>query len=127
VDSESPLPTEDDERLAQLLGPARAMLGRVEIMTLGTRRAMSTCLLGSVFCLSAAVGAGALIFLAPTYDRAVILAGVTVFIILSALFAYGIAVMRFDLVPLNAFSQELRAGIRSAEQTLFKDWPELQS
>ena len=36
----------------------------------------------------------------------------------------GIAVLRYDLLPLNTFGQELRGGLRNAEQALFDEPPE---
>ena len=49
---------EDDDRLSQLVGPARALLARTEALTVSTQRSMSRCLLGAVFFLCAAAGAG---------------------------------------------------------------------
>jgi hypothetical protein len=118
--------TEDDERLTQSIGPARAMLARVDTLALSTQRLISRCFLGAVFCLSGAVAAAALIIIASGYDKGVIVVAVVALVVCAGLFAYAIALLRFDLIPLNAFGQELRSGLRNAERTLFEEWPELQ-
>jgi hypothetical protein len=118
--------TEDDERLTQLVGPARAMLARVDALALSTQRSISSCFLGAVFCLSGALAAAALIIVASGYDKGVIVVAVLALVVCAGLFVYAIALLRFDLIPLNAFGQELRSGLRSAEHALFEEWPELQ-
>jgi hypothetical protein len=117
---------EDDERLAQLIGPARAMLARVDGLTLSTQRAIASCLFGVVFCLSgaAAAGAAAVIVIAPGHDKGIVVVAAAALVACAGLFGYAIAVMRYDLLPLNTFGQELRGGLRNAEQALFEDSPE---
>ena len=116
---------EDDDRLSQLVGPARALLARTEALTLSTQRSMSQCLLGGVFFLCAAGGAGALTPFAAPENRGVVIAGAVLFAVAAGLLVYGMGQLRFDLGPLNAFSQELRAGLRNAEQAYIDD-PEAQ-
>ena len=115
---------EDDDRLSQLVGPARALLARTEALTLSTQRSLSQCLLGAVFFLCAALGTGALLPFAAVDNRGVIVAGVVVFAGAAGLLFYGMSILRFDLAPLNAFSQELRNGLRNAEQAYFDAPPE---
>lgn len=117
---------EDDDRLSQLVGPARALLARTEALTLSTQRSMSQCLLGGVFFLCAAIGAGALTPFAAPENRAVVIAGAVVLALAAGLLFYGMSQLRFDLGPLNAFSQELRNGLRNAEQAYIDD-PEARS
>lgn len=116
---------EDDDRLSQLVGPARALLARTEALTLATQRSMSQCLLGAVFFLCAAIGAGALTPFAAIDNRVVVVAGAVVFAAAAGLLFYGMNQLRFDLGPLSAFSQELRNGLRNAEQAYIDD-PEAQ-
>lgn len=116
---------EDDDRLSQLVGPARALLARTEALTLSTQRSMSQCLLGAVFFLCAAIGAGALTPFASTDKQVVVISGAVVFAAVSGLLFYGMSQLRFDLGPLNAFGQELRTGLRNAEQAYIDD-PEAQ-
>jgi hypothetical protein len=116
---------EDDDRLSQLVGPARALLARTEALTLSTQRSMSQCLLGAVFFLCAALGAGALTPFAAIENRVVVVAGAVVFAAAAGLLFYGMSQLRFDLGPLGAFSQELRNGLRNAEQAYIDD-PEAQ-
>jgi hypothetical protein len=117
---------EDDERLAQLIGPARAMLARVDGLALTAQRTIARCLFGVVFCLSgaAAAVAAAIILIAPGNDKGVVVAAAVVLAAFAALLGYAIAVLRMDLIPLNTFGQELRTGLRSAEQSLSEEWPE---
>lgn len=117
---------EDDDRMSQLVGPARALLARTEALTLSTQRSMSQCLLGAVFFLCAALGTGALLPFAAIDNRAVIVAGAAVFAVAAFLLFYGMSILRFDLAPLNAFSQELRNGLRTAEQAYIDEPPEAQ-
>ena len=117
---------EDDDRLSQLVGPARALLARTEALTLSTQRSMSQCLLGGVFFLCAAAGAGALTPFAAPENRVVVVVGAVLFAVASGLLFYGMSQLRFDLSPLNAFGQELRNGLRNAEQAYIDD-PEAQS
>jgi hypothetical protein len=117
------LTAEDDERLALLLGPARAMLARVEAIVLTTQRSASGCLLGAVFCGCASLGMGALLPFAQEGSRIVIIAAAAVFFVAAALLLWGMSVLRFDLGPLGAFGGELRSGLRNAEQAYF-DGPE---
>jgi hypothetical protein len=117
---------EDDDRLSQLVGPARALLARTEALTLATQRSMSQCLLGGVFFLCAALGAGALTPFAAPENRAVVIAGAVVLALAAGLLFYGMSQLRFDLGPLNAFCQELRSGLRNAEQAYIDD-PEARS
>jgi hypothetical protein len=117
---------EDDDRLSQLVGPARALLARTEALTLATQRSMSQCLLGGVFFLCAALGAGALTPFAAPENRAVVVAGAVVLALAAGLLFYGMSQLRFDLGPLNAFSQELRNGLRNAEQAYIDD-PEAEA
>lgn len=117
---------EDDDRLSQLVGPARALLAHTEALTLSTQRSMSQCLLGAVFFLCAALGTGALLPFAAVENRGVILAGAAAFLIAAGLLFYGMSVLRFDLGPLNAFGQELRHGLRNAEQAYLDEPPESQ-
>jgi hypothetical protein len=116
----TPYPEEDD-RLSQLMGPARALLARTEALTLSTQRSMSQCLLGGVFFLCAALGAGALTPFAAPANQAVVIAGAVVLAVAAGLLFYGMSQLRFDLGPLNAFSQELRSGLRNAEQAYLDD------
>ncbi len=117
---------EDDDRLSQLVGPARALLARTEALTLSTQRSMSQCLLGGVFFLCAAIGAGALTPFAAPDNRGVIVAGAVVLALAAGLLFYGMSQLRFDLGPLSAFTQELRTGLRNAEQAYIDD-PEAQA
>ena len=117
---------EDDDRLSQLVGPARALLARTEALTLSTQRSMSQCLLGAVFFLCAAIGAGALTPFASADKQVVVIGGAVLFAVASGLLFYGMSQLRFDLGPLNAFGQELRTGLRNAEQAYIDD-PEAQS
>ncbi len=118
--------TEDDERLSQLIGPARAMLARVDGLILDTQRAIARCLIGVVFCLSgaAAAVAASLIVIAPGQDKGVVVAAAVALVACAGLLGYAVAVLRLDIAPLNAFGQELRAGLRNAEQALVEEWPE---
>lgn len=116
---------EDDDRLSQLVGPARALLARTEALTLATQRSMSQCLLGAVFFLCAALGAAALTPFAAIESRVVVVAGAVVFAAAAGLLFYGMSLLRYDLAPLGAFSQELRTGLRNAEQAYIDD-PEAQ-
>jgi hypothetical protein len=116
---------EDDDRLSQLVGPARALLARTEALTLSTQRSMMQCLLWGVFFLCAAAGAGALTPFAAPENRGVVIAGAVVFALAAALLFYGMSQLRFDIGPLSAFSQELRGGLRNAEQAYIDD-PEAQ-
>ncbi|MGZ6010725.1 MAG: hypothetical protein ACXWK0_02730 [Caulobacteraceae bacterium] len=116
---------EDDDRLSQLVGPARALLARTEALTMSTQRSMSQCLLGGVFFLCASAGAGALTPFAAPENRGVVVAGAVVFALASGLLFYGMSQLRFDLGPLGAFTQELRTGLRNAEQAYIDD-PEAQ-
>jgi hypothetical protein len=112
---------EDDDRLSQLVGPARALLARTEAVTLSTQRSMSQCLLGAVFFLCAAGGAGALTPFAAPENQGVVIAGAVVFALAAGLLFYAMSQLRFDLGPLSAFAQELRAGLRNAEQAYTDD------
>lgn len=116
---------EDDDRLSQLIGPARALLARTDALTLTTQRSMMRCLLAGVFFLCAALGAGALTPFAAIENRVVVVTGAVVFGVAAALLFYGMNQLRFDLGPLHAFSQELRQGLRNAEQACIDD-PEAQ-
>jgi hypothetical protein len=116
---------EDDDRLSQLVGPARALLARTEAMTLSTQRSMMQCLLGGVFFICAAGGAGALTPFAAPENRGVVIVGAVLLAVVAGLLFYGMGQLRFDLGPLNAYSQELRAGLRNAEQAYIDD-PEAQ-
>jgi hypothetical protein len=116
---------EDDDGLPQLVGPARALLARTEALTLATQRSMMRCLLAAVFFLCAALGAGALTPFAAVENRVVVVAGAVVFGLAAALLFYGMNQLRFDLGPLHAFTQELRQGLRNAEQAYIDD-PEVQ-
>jgi hypothetical protein len=116
---------EDDDRLSQLVGPARALLARTEALTLSTQRSMMQCLLGGVFFLCAAGGAGALTPFAAAENRGVVIVGAVLLAVVAGLLFYGMSQLRFDLGPLNAFSQELRTGLRNAEQAYIDD-PEAQ-
>jgi hypothetical protein len=120
----TPYPEEDD-RLSQLVGPARALLARTEALTLTTQRSMMQCLLGGVFFLCAAIGAGALTPFAAPDNRGVVIAGAVLLAVAAGLLFYGMSQLRFDLGPLNAFCQELRNGLRNAEQAYIDD-PEAQ-
>jgi hypothetical protein len=117
------LTAEEDERLALLLGPSRAMLARVEALTLTTQRSASGCLLGAVFCFCASLGMGALFPFAQEGNRIVIVAAAAVFFLAAGLLLWAMSVLRFDLSPLGAFGGELRGGLRNAEQAYF-DGPE---
>ena len=121
----APTYAEDDDRLSQLVGPARALLARTEALTLSTQRSMSQCLLGGVFFLCAAGGAGALTPFAAPENRGVVIVGAVLLAVVAGLLFYGMSQLRFDLGPLNAFSQELRSGLRNAEQAYIDD-PEAQ-
>lgn len=112
---------EDDDRLSQLVGPARALLARTEALTLSTQRSMMQCLLGGVFFLCAAGGAGALTPFAAPENRGVVIAGAVLFAVAAGLLFYGMSQLRFDIGPLNAYTQELRAGLRNAEQAYIDD------
>ena len=112
---------EDDDRLSQLVGPARALLARTEALTLSTQRSMMQCLLAGVFFLCAAAGAGALTPFAAPENRGVVIAGAVVFAMAAGLLFYGMSQLRFDLGPLGAFTQELRTGLRNAEQAYIDD------
>jgi hypothetical protein len=112
---------EDDDRLSQLVGPARALLARTEALTLSTQRSMMQCLLAGVFFLCAAGGAGALTPFAAPENRGVVIAGAVLFAVAAGLLFYGMSQLRFDIGPLNAYSQELRAGLRNAEQAYIDD------
>lgn len=116
----------DDERLAQLIGPARVMLARLDVMILTTQRSISRSLLGAVFCFCAALGMGALIPFATGDNRLVLGVASAVLAIAAGCFAYRIAVLRFDLAPLNAFTQELRTGLRNAETASLDDVEDLE-
>ena len=118
---------EDDDRLSQLVGPARALLAHTEALTLTTQRSMSQCLLGAVFFLCAALGPGALLPFAAVDNRGVIVAGAAAFLIAAGLLFYGMGVLRYDLGPLQAFTQELRNGLRNAEQAYIDEPPEAQA
>jgi hypothetical protein len=128
---EEPDPSQatEDERLAQLIGPARAMLARVDALALATRRSISSCLFGVVFCLSGAVAAGALLVFAPGYDKGVVVVVVAIgaLVVSAGLCGYVITVLRLDLIPLNTFGQELRGGLRNGEHALFEEFPEIQA
>jgi len=117
----TPYIEEDDERLSQLVGPARALLARTEALTLSTQRSMMQCLLGGVFFLCAAGGAGALTPFAQPENRGVVIVGAVLLAVVAGLLFYGMSQLRFDLGPLNAFSQELRTGLRNAEQAYIDD------
>ncbi len=123
MESFAPPYAEDDDRLSQLVGPARALLARTEALTLSTQRSMSRCLLGAVFFLCAAIGAGAMLPFAAPENRGVLAAGAVVFAVAAGLLIYGMSILRFDLGPLNAFSQELRNGLRNAEQAYIDEPP----
>jgi hypothetical protein len=112
---------EDDDRLSQLVGPARALLARTEAMTLSTQRSMMQCLLGGVFFICAAGGAGALTPFAAPENRGVVIVGAVLLAAVAGLLFYGMSQLRFDLGPLNAYTQELRAGLRNAEQAYIDD------
>jgi hypothetical protein len=116
---------EDDDRLSQLVGPARALLARTEALTLSTQRSMMQCLLGGVFFICAAGGAGALTPFAAPENRGVVIVGAVLLAVVGGLLFYGMGQLRFDLGPLNAYSQELRTGLRNAEQAYIDD-PEAQ-
>ena len=116
---------EDDDRLSQLVGPARSLLARTEALTLSTQRQMMQCLLGGVFFLCAAGGAGALTPFAQPENRGVVIVGAVLLAVVAGLLFYGMSQLRFDLGPLNAFTQELRAGLNKAEQA-YVDEPEVQ-
>jgi hypothetical protein len=115
--------TGDDERLSLLIGPARAMLARVDALSLKTQRSIAACLFGVVFCLSgaAAAAAAAVAIVAPGQDKAVVIVAAVGMAACAGLFGYAIAVLRVDLIPLSTFGQELRGGLRNAEQALFDD------
>jgi hypothetical protein len=51
----------------------------------------------------------------------VVIAGAVVFALAAGLLFYAMSQLRFDLGPLSAFSQELRAGLRNAEQAYTDD------
>lgn len=112
---------EDDDRLSQLVGPGRALLARTEALTLSTQRSMMQCLLGGVFFLCAAGGAGVLTPFAAPENRGVVIAGAVLLGLAAGLLFYGMSQLRFDLGPLNAFTQELRTGLRNAEQAYIDD------
>jgi hypothetical protein len=111
---------DDDERLAQLLGPARTLLAQTDVLALNTHRAISRRLLSAVFCLCVGLGMAALFPWAAGDSRIVIVLAAAVFLLTAGLLGYGAAVLRFDLAPLNALGQELRAGLRSAEHSIFE-------
>jgi hypothetical protein len=121
----APPDVEDDDRLSQLVGPARALLARSEALTLTTQRSMMRCLLAGVFFLCAAGGAGALTPFAAPENRGVVIAGAAVLALIAALLFYGMSQLRFDLGPLGAFTHELRSGLSHAEQA-YSDEPEAQ-
>lgn len=121
MEASPPPPVEDDDRLPQLVGPARALLARTEALTLSTQRSMMQCLLGGVFFLCAAGGAGVLTPFAAPENRGVVIAGAVVFALAAGLLFYGMSQLRFDLGPLSAFTQELRDGLRNAEQAYGDD------
>ena len=112
---------EDDDRLSQLVGPARALLARTEALTLSTQRSMMQCLLAGVFFLCAAGGAGALTPFAQPENRGVVIVGAVMCAAAAGLLFYGMTQLRFDLGPLGAYAQELRAGLRNAEQAYVDD------
>ncbi len=112
---------EDDDRLSQLVGPARALLARTEALTLSTQRSMMQCLLGGVFFLCAAGGAGALTPFAAPENRGVVIVGAVLFAVAAGLLFYAMSQLRFDIGPLNAFTQELRTGLHKAEQAYIDD------
>jgi len=112
---------EDDDRLSQLVGPARSLLARTEALTLSTQRSMMHCLLAGVFFLCAAGGAGALTPFAAPENRGVVIVGAVLLAVVAGLLFYGMSQLRFDLGPLNAFGQELRTGLRNAEQAYIDD------
>ncbi len=112
---------EDDDRLSQLVGPARALLARTEALTLSTQRSMMQCLLGGVFFLCAAGGAGALTPFAAPENRGVVIVGAVLFAVAAGLLFYAMSQLRFDIGPLNAFTQELRTGLNKAEQAYIDD------
>jgi hypothetical protein len=117
---------EDDDRLSQLVGPARSLLARTEALTLTTQRSMMHCLLGGVFFLCAAGGAGALTPFAAPENRGVVIVGAVLLAVVAGLLFHGMSQLRFDLGPLNTFGQELRTGLRNAEQAYIDD-PEAQA
>ena len=121
MDAFAPPCADDDDRLSQLVGPARALLARTEALTLSTQRSMMQCLLAGVFFLCAAGGAGALTPFAAPENRGVVIAGAVVFALAAGLLFYGMSQLRFDLGPLNAYTQELRTGLRNAEQAYIDD------
>jgi len=125
LDAFAPPYVEDDDRLSQLVGPARALLARTEALTLSTQRSMMHCLLAGVFFLCAAGGAGALTPFAAPENRGVVIVGAVLLAVVAGLLFYGMGQLRFDLGPLSAFSQELRTGLRNAEQAYIDD-PETQ-
>ncbi|HEY4031981.1 MAG TPA: hypothetical protein VGM25_16665 [Caulobacteraceae bacterium] len=112
----APPQIEDDDQLSQLVGPARALLARTEALTLSTQRSATRCLLGGVFFLCAAGGAGALTPFAAPENRGVVIAGAVLLALAGSLLFYGMSQLRFDLGPLGAFTQELRIGLQNAEK-----------
>jgi hypothetical protein len=126
LDSFAPPYTEDDDRLSQLVGPARALLARAEALTLSTQRSMTRCLLGGVFFLCAAGGAGALTPFAAPENRGVVIVGAVLLAVTAGLLFYGMSQLRFDLGPLGAFTGELRAGLDKAEQAYVEE-PEVHA
>jgi hypothetical protein len=82
---------------------------------------MMQCLLGGVFFLCAAGGAGALTPFADPENRGVVIAGAVLFAVAAGLLFYGMSQLRFDLGPLSAYAQELRTGLRNAEQAYIDD------
>jgi hypothetical protein len=126
LDAFAPPYAEDDDRLSQLVGPARALLARTEALTLSTQRSMMQCLLAGVFFLCAAGGAGALTPFAAPENRGVVIVGAALLAVVAGLLFYGMSQLRFDLGPLGAFTQELRAGLQKAEQS-YLDEPEVQA
>ena len=102
------------------------MLARVDGLTLSTQRAIASCLFGVVFCLSGAAAAAgaAIIVIAPGHDKGIVVVASAALVCCAGLFGYAIAVLRYDLLPLNSFGQELRGGLRNAEQALFDDQSE---
>jgi hypothetical protein len=78
-----------------------------------------------VYFICAAGGAGALTPFAAPENRGVVIVGAVLLAVVAGLLFYGMGQLRFDLGPLNAYSQELRAGLRNAEQAYIDD-PEAQ-
>ena len=59
-------------------------------------------------------------------QQVVVVTGAVVFAAAAGLLFYGMNLLRYDLSPLGAFSQELRIGLRNAEQAYIDD-PEAQA